>query len=159
MNRSIIIFLATVGVFMQTLSYGQDIPVKQFDKRGIAIINDFMVAIMNNSGDEMAAAKAALPYIHPSEYDGTGTNLKRDRLEFSFKKAWQNAKFYKVPVSVTRVQRQNITAIGFGATAQAGTAFKVWVAKKDGAGGMPAPLNVFFPADGSSPTVYYYGSL
>lgn len=140
-------------------SYGQDIPLNKFDKRGIEVINNFMQALMDNQTDEQAAAKAAMPYIHASEYDNSGTNLKRDRLDFSFKKAWQNAKFYQLPVSVTRIQKQNLTAIGFGPTAQAGISYKVWIAKKAGVNGMPAPLNVFFPADGSAPTLHYYGSL
>ena len=93
------------------------------------------------------------------EYDNSGTNLKRDRLDFSFKKAWQNAKFYQVPIVATRVQKQNLTGIGFGATAQLGTSYKVWISKKDEVNGMPAPLNVFFPGDGSVPTLHYYGSL
>ncbi len=159
MKRLIITLIAGMAIFMQYHSYGQDIPVNKFDKRGIEVINNFMQALLDNSSDEMAVAKAAMPYIHASEYDNSGTNLKRDRLDYSFKKAWQNAKFYKVPVSVTRIQRQNLTAIGFGATAQKGISYKVWIAKKAGVNGMPAPLNVFFPADGSGPTLNYYGSL
>jgi len=150
---------AFAGVLMQISTIAQDIPVEQFDKAGVDVLNSFMKAIMDNQADEMAAAKAALTIIHKSEYDAAGTNLKKDRLDYSFKKAWQNAKFYKNPIVITRVQKQNLTAIGFGATAQNGTAYKVWVAKNDGVSGLPAPLNVFFPADGSAPKVYYYGSL
>jgi hypothetical protein len=159
MKRLSFLLLASVGIFIRLSVNAQDIPLKQFDKRGIAVIDSFMTALMNHQDDEMAAAQAALPFIHRSEYDNTGTNLKRDRLDFSFKKAWQNAKFYKWYVVATRVQKQNLTAIGFGETAEAGTSYKVWIAKKDGVGGLPAPLNVFFPADGSSPTLHYYGSL
>ena len=154
-----LLLTAGIALLLQFHSYGQDIPLNKFDNRGIELINNFMNALMNNSGDEMAAAKAALPFIHASEYDKSGTNLKRDRLDFSFKKAWQNAKFYNVPVTVTRIQRQNLTAIGFGATAQAGTSYKVWIAKRATGIGMPAPLNLFFPADDSAPTLHYYGSL
>ncbi len=159
MKRLSFILLACMGIFSQFSATAQDIPLKQFDKRGIAVIDSFMTALMNHQDNEMAAASAALPFIHRSEYDNTGTNLKRDRLDFSFKKAWQNAKFYKWYVQPTMVQKQNLTAIGFGETAEAGTAYKVWIAKKDGVGGLPAPLNVFFPADGSEPKLYYYGSL
>ena len=161
MKRKIFSFLACTALLLQLSSYGQEVSLNKFDKRGIEVINSFMNAIMDpdSQGNEGTAAIAALPYIHASEYDARGTNLKKDRLEFSFKKAWHNAKFYTLPVSVTRIQRQHITAIGFGATAQAGKAFKVWIAKKDGVAGMPAPLNVFFPSDGSAPKLYYYGSL
>lgn len=147
------------GVLIQSPSSAQDIKIEDFDKAGIEVLNGFMKAIMDNQGDEMAAAKAALPFIHKSEYNDSGTNLKKDRLDFSFKKAWQNAKFYKIPVVVTRVQKQTITAIGFGTTMEKGTAYKVWIAKHDGVAGLPAPLNIFFPDDGAAPKVYYYGSL
>ncbi len=159
MKKIIPALIAAIAILMQFASYGQDIPVNKFDKRGIKVINNFMKALMDNQDDEQAAATAALPFIHRSEYDNNGTNLKRDRLDFSFKKAWQNAGNYQVPVKVTRVQQQNISAIGFGETAQAGTVFKVWIAKKDGVGGVPAPLSVFFPDNGSAPTLNGYGSL
>ena len=159
MKRILISFLAGTAILLHLSANGQDIPVNKFDQKGIDVINSFMKALADNPGDEMAAAKAALPFIHNSEYDNKGTNLKRDRLDYSFKKAWQNAKFYTIPVKATRVQKQNLTAIGFGNTAQAGTAYKVWIAKKDGVAGLPAPLNVFFPSDGTAPKLYYYGSL
>ena len=159
MKRIIFTLLAGTAILVQLSVHGQDIPLNKFDQRGIEVINSFMTALVDNQTDEMAAAKSALSFIHGSEYDNSGANLKRYRLDFSFKKAWQNAKFYKLPVSVTRIQRQNLTAIGFGATAQAGTGFKAWIAKKDGVAGMPAPLNIFFPSDGSAPKLNYYGSL
>lgn len=159
MKTLIIVLFVCAGVLVQSSSYAQDIKVEDFDKAGIDVINTFMKSIVDNQADETAAAKAAMPVIHRSEYDASGTCLMKDRLDFSFKKAWQNAKFYKVPVVVTRVQKQNLTAIGFGATAEKGTAYKVWIAKNDGVAGLPAPLNVFFPANGGAPKVYYYGSL
>lgn len=160
MKKLFVSLFVCAGVFLLTLSTkAQDIPLEQFDKAGIEVLNKFMKAIMDNQADEMAAAKAALPYIHKSEYDASGSNLLKDRLDFSFKKAWQNAKFYKNPIVVTRIQKQSLTAIGFKATAEAGTAYKVWIAKNDGVSGLPAPLNIFFPADGSAPKLYYYGSL
>jgi hypothetical protein len=159
MKNLLLILFVCAGVLIQSPSTAQDIKVEDFDKAGIDVLNTFMKAIMDNQGDEIAAARAALPVIHKSEYDDAGSCLKKDRLDYSFKKAWQNAKFYKTPVVITRVQKQNLTAIGFGATAEKGTAYKVWIAKNDGVAGLPAPLNVFFPADGSAPKIYYYGSL
>jgi len=150
---------AIIGISISANIQAQDIQLADFDKRGIEVVNKFMDAINANAADQAAAAKAAMPFIHNSEYDNTGTALKRDRMDFSFKKAWQNAKFYESPVKVTRIQKQSLTAIGFGATAQAGTSYKVFIGKKAGVAGMPAPLNVFIPADGSDPKVHYYGSL
>jgi hypothetical protein len=136
----------------------QDISVNQFDKRGIAVIDSFMSAIMHNQADENAAAQAAMPYIHRSEYDNSSQHLKQDRMDFSFKKAWQNVKFYKWYAQLTRVQKQSLTAIGFGNTAETGIVYKVWVAKRVGAEGLPAPVGVFFPSNGGDPKIYSYGS-
>ena len=159
MKKVLSLLITGMAICLQFSAKGQEIQLNKFDKRGVELINSFMNALIANATDELAAAKTALPFIHRSEYDNSGTSLKRDRLDYSFKKAWQNAKFYQVPVSVTRVQKQSLTAIGFGATAQAGTSYKVWIAKKSGVRGLPAPLNVFFPSDGSGPTLNYYGSL
>jgi hypothetical protein len=137
----------------------QDEPIESLNKSATDAVTNFMKALNSNASDEMAAAKAALPYIHKSEYDKSGSNLKQDRLDYSFKKAWQNAKFYQNPVKITRVQKQSVTAIGFGNTAQKGTCYKVFIAKKEGGTGLPAPLNVFIPEDGTDAKIYYYGSL
>lgn len=152
----LLLFLSGISI-LPALS--QDIKLSQFDKRGIELIDSFMRVLNDHPDDEMVAAKAAMPYIHRSEYNNQGTQLMQDRLNFSFKKAWQNAKFYAWPVQVTRIQQQNLTQIGFGETAEAGKGFKVWIAKKEGVAGMPAPLNIFFPSDGSAPKLNYYGSL
>jgi hypothetical protein len=159
MKRSLYLMFACIGLIVQLSAKAQDIPLSKFDTRGFVVIDSFMTALVTNTGNEKAAAIAALPFIHRSEYDNSGTNLKQDRLDFSFKKAWQNAKFYKLSVEVTRIQKQNLTGIGFGNTAETGTAYKIWIAKKDGVAGLPAPLNVFFPSNGSDPKLYYYGSL
>ena len=159
MKKTLVFLFVFTAMFIQTLSKAQDIPIDQFDKAGVVTLNGFIKAIMDNQGDEMAAAKAALSYVHKSEYDASGTNLLKDRLDFSFKKAWQNAKFYKNPIVITRVQKQNLTGIGFKTTAQLGTSYKVWIAKNDGVAGLPAPLHIFFPADGSAPKLHNYGSL
>jgi hypothetical protein len=159
MKRSLCLLFAAIGLIVQLSTKAQDIPLSKFDTRGFVVIDSFMTALVNHADNEKAAARAALPFIHRSEYDNAGTGLKQDRLDYSFKKAWQNAKFYKLSVEVTRIQKQNLTGIGFGNTAGTGTAYKIWIAKKDGVSGLPAPLNVFFPSDGSDPKLYYYGSL
>jgi hypothetical protein len=155
MKNILLLTLLFLGVVVKA----QDIPLESFSAKAIEVTNSFMAAVLAHPDDEMAAAKAALPFIHRSEYNNEGTDLKKDRLDFSFKKAWQNAKFYDSPVKITRIQKQSITAIGFAATAQKGTCYKVFIGKKTGVAGLPAPLNVFIPEDGSDPKVYYYGSL
>lgn len=151
--------LTVIGIVFSNFIKAQDIALADFDKKGVEVVNKFIEAINANPSDIQAAALAAMPFIHRSDYDAAGTNLKKDRLDFSFKKAWQNAKFYDFPIKVTRVQKQSLTAIGFGATAQAGTSYKVFIGKKAGVSGMPAPMHVFIPADGGDAKLHNYGSL
>jgi len=162
MKLKSLFYKAAMVLFMTTTVNNvkaQDIPLAQFDKNAIEVVQKFMDAINANPTDENAAATAAMPFIHNSEYDNSGSALKKDRMDFSFKKAWQNAKFYETPIKVTRIQKQGLTGIGFGATAQLGSSYKVFLAKKSGVAGMPAAVHVFIPQDGSAPKVHYYGSL
>ena len=127
------------------------------DKKAEALINGFMQALL--SGDAGAAAQSVLPFVHKSLLNNSGNSLTQDLLNFSFKKAHSNAKFYAHPVVISRVAENKSTGIGFGPTAELGTEFKYWIDKKPGVNGMPAPLNVFFPADGGDPKICYMGSL
>lgn len=158
MNRVLITLILGL-VFMSGIIQSQDLAIESFDKKAVEVVNSFIAALNANSSDEAAAAKACLAYIHKSEFDNSGTGLKQDRMDFSFKKAWQNAKFYQSPVKITRIQKQNVTAVGFASTAQKGTTYKIFIAKKEGVSGLPAPLNILIPEDGSEPKIYYYGSL
>lgn len=66
---------------------------------------------------------------------------------------------YKVPVEITRVAPGNERTIGFRDTAERGRVDRYFVAKRRGVSGLPAPLHVFFPADGGAPSVVDMGSL
>lgn len=96
--------------------------------------------------------------VHNSKLDPNNpSQLNRDSLNFSFKKAFANAKFYDP--RIVRVAEMGVTAIGHGETASRGKLYKYFVAKKNGVGGMPAPIHIFFPADGQPPVLYDWGSL
>jgi len=123
------------------------------------LLNHFMEKLLLQDFDESAAA--VMPYVHKSNYNASGTALDNDLLSFSFKKAHQNAKFYTYPVRITRSQNLKTTGIGHPSrgTAEQGHEIKYWISKKSGVSGMPAPLVVFFPADGGQATISYMGSL
>jgi hypothetical protein len=40
----------------------------------------------------------------------------------------------------------------------AGELYKYFIAKKEGVGGMPAPIQIFYPEGGGDPIVYDFGS-
>jgi hypothetical protein len=127
------------------------------DPRATHLLNQFLAALQIPDPDE--SANAVLPLVHVSLKTNDRTDLTRDLRSFSFKKANENAKFYAVPVSITRVRTMGTTGIGFGETAENGKVVDYFIAKNAGVNGMPAPIKVFFPASGGHPTVSYMGSL
>lgn len=142
--------------FIVPLVFGFTLQEKT-DARAEKLLNNFMKALSIENFDE--SAKAVMKYTHKSLHNADGTNLTSDLLRFSFKKAHDNAKFYAQPVKITRVRKTGVTAIGFKETAQKGTVYDYFISKKDGVDGMPAPVKIFFPEDGSDPLVNYMGSL
>lgn len=129
------------------------------DPRAEELLNKFMGALQDNSGDMNAAAVAAKPFLHKSLYSKDGTSLSPDLMRFSFKKAWEGSKFYSVPVKITRIRPTNVSAIGFRETAEAGKVVDYFIAKRPGIAGLPAPVKVFFPAGGGEPKISYIGSI
>jgi len=123
------------------------------------LMNAFMEKLLIE--DFRASAKAVMPYVHASNFNAKKTDLDDDLLQFGFKKAHQNARYYQYPISITRVQKLKTTEIGHPSrgTHQFGEEVKYWIAKKSGQAGVPAPLVVFYPADGSAPTISYMNSL
>lgn len=129
----------------------------EVDKRAEVLLNDFMKSLLIQDSD--ASAKACLKCVHKSLINSSGDNLTKDLRDFSFKKAHSNAKFYANPVKITRVRKNKVTAIGFKETGENGTEYSYFISKKEDVNGMPAPVNIFFPADGSAPKISYMGSL
>jgi hypothetical protein len=133
-------------------------PPSSSDAAAEQLLSATLAALQQNR-DEDAAVRAIVPYVHRSLLDATGAQLTTDVRQFSFKKAFGAAPLYGVPVKVTRTRPSNVTAIGFGATAERGRSVDYFVAKRDGQPGMPAPVTVFFPESGGAPKVSYLGSL
>jgi hypothetical protein len=138
-------------------SNAQTASPNQIDPRAVEVLNVFMHELMVS--DEEESVQQVIRYVHKSLWNADGTDLTADIRRFSFKKARQNAQFYQVPVKITRVRETKVTAIGFGETAESGKVVDYFIAKKPGVNGMPAPIKIFFPADGSEPKISYMGSL
>ncbi|MFW5658433.1 MAG: hypothetical protein ACOCZ8_00485 [Bacteroidota bacterium] len=91
-----------------------------------------------------------------------GETLRGTVKPYALKKDFQNIQFYQSPVKVTRVNKQENRSSGFGPSAIRGTMYKIWIAKKDGASGMPAPISIMVPEGHPSikePKVVGIGSL
>jgi hypothetical protein len=127
------------------------------DPRAVVLLEAFLQALL--LPDAAESARALLPLVHRSLKTPAGDELSRDLLQFGHKKAHGNARHYAVPVHVTRVRPSSTTGIGFGDTAEAGRMDDYFIAKRAGVNGMPAPVKIFFPANGGPPLVSYMGSL
>ena len=129
------------------------------DNQAANLLNTFIEALLIE--DFNVSAKTVFPLTHKSNYNRSHTELSSDLLNFSFKKAHANAKFYQAPVLITRVQDLKTTEIGHPSynSHEKGIERKYWIDKKPGVNGMPAPIAIFFPADGGAPKISYMGSL
>ncbi len=129
----------------------------QPDAKAVTLITAFLKALQ--TPDEAARVKAVLPLLHKSMKTDDGQDLPGTVKRYSFKKASDNVKFYKVPAQIFEVHKGRTVTVGFKATAETGRTDKYFVQKNDGVAGRPAPLHVFFPADGGAPTLINIGSL
>ncbi|MDP2388211.1 MAG: hypothetical protein Q8M29_17690 [Bacteroidota bacterium] len=141
-------------LFLFSSSIAQNIEV---NPKAETLLNDFMKALAIKDADE--SAKECLKYVHKSLKNASGDDLTKDLRNFSFKKAHDNVKFYANPVKITRVRKNGVTAIGFKETGEKGDEYSYFISKKSDVKGMPAPVNIFFPADGGEPKISYMGSL
>ncbi len=147
----LLIMVLVVGV------NAQDKMPKKLEREAIEIINTFIKIMQNNSYD--ASAKMVVPLMHKSLLKRSQKALDSDTYRYSFKKAQSNAKNYTYPIKITRIQKLRTTEIGYGDTHEKGTEYKLWIAKKDLIGGVPAPLVIFFKDGIGIAKLSYVGSL
>jgi hypothetical protein len=156
-KRFIHILIAALMLMLCAASPGEAIEKISPDANAVQVLNRFLQAI--SLADDHARLAAVVPLVHKSLLTADGTDLDRDTKEFSYKKAWQNVKFYQVPAGITQVHKGNVLTVGFRETAERGRVDKYFVAKKPGINGMPAPIHIFFPENGSAPKIINMGSL
>ncbi len=141
-----IIFVGFIGLQAQE-------PIQQ---RLIPFLNRFMTLLQTHSMQE--AQKSIVPLVHPTLLDKSGA-LDGDTRQFSFKKAYFNAKKYANPVRITRIQKLNTTFVGTPKRPYYGVEYKVWIAKKEGQNGMPAPIVLQERSKDKRLFITYMGSL
>jgi len=125
--------------------------------QAVELVNKFMAAITIE--DEDQRLEAVLPLVHKSIKDPDGSDLDGATKPFQYKKAWQNARHYAMPVEISEVHDVGKRNVGYEETADSGRIEKYFAKKKKGVGGVPAPLLVFWPDDGGAPTILYMGNL
>ncbi len=159
MNKKISVLLIALTLSLITglfsLSHAQEEITA--NPKAVELLNKFLTALSTPNFEE--SAKACVPFLHKTLLNSEGTNISTSLRDFSFKKAHTAANHYVNPVKVTRVRKTNQTQVGFGASAEAGEVDDYFIAKKEGDVGLPAPVKVFFPANGGEPSILYIGSL
>ena len=124
---------------------------------GKALVDTFLSAMRTK--DATARVKAVLPLVHKTLRSQDGKTLTADVLRYSFKKASQSVQAYASPARITEVHKGRTVQVGYKETAERGRRDKYFVAKREGVKGRPAPVHVFFPADGGAPRIIDFGSL
>ncbi|NDD29795.1 MAG: hypothetical protein EB084_16170 [Proteobacteria bacterium] len=155
MNRTPLIrTLAAVALICATLGTALAVTRVPPDPRGVKVVNALVEALKIQ--DPVARERAVVMLVHANLLTRDRQHLAPNIEQFSYKKAVGAIGLYPVPVTITEVHQGNDVTIGFQETAQRGRIDKYFVAKSQG---RPAPVGVFFPADGSEPKIENFGSL
>lgn len=158
-SRVTVLLLVAVAIFMAVPSAAQrkDIPREEVPADVIGVLNAYMKILTASPSLEACAAEVAkIAAGHMLSRNG---GIAEDVMRYGLKKDFQNAKFYRMPVVITRVQRIENDYDGYGPTLFRGTRYRIWIAKKEGVPGLPAPIPIIKPETGAPRIVTTIGSL
>lgn len=162
-----ILWLTIFTTTLQAQSTRNDIPASKLPKEVKAVLNEY-IEILSSSETLDACAENMLKVAGGNlvseqvDENGTAVALGRSIQPYSLKKDYQNIKFYQNPIKITRVNLGSTNGSGYGASAIAGKVYKIWIDKKSGVAGMPAPISIVVPeghATIKTPKVIGIGSL
>ncbi len=167
MKKKITLFiLITMSLCSLSLvSFGQskanDIGVAQLPTEVKKVLDEYVDMLINSSSLEDCAAKFS-SIAGGGLVNEDGLTLRNRVQPYSLKKDYENIKFYAQPLNITRVNATYSNGQGFGESAIKGMVYKIWIAKKNGQVGIPAPISIMVP-DGhptiTTPKVVNIGSL
>lgn len=156
-----LVFILTTIASMQAQSRRNDIPVKKLPKEVKAVLIEY-VNILRNAEDLDQCAENFVAVAGGGLVNEQGETLRSSVKPFSLKKDFNNVKFYADPIKITRVNLGKTNGSGYGPSAIRGKKYKIWIAKKKGVNGMPAPITIVVPEDHEfvkTPKVVGIGSL
>jgi len=119
------------------------------------------VEILRSSDDLDACADRFVAIAGGALVNEDGKSLRGNVKPYSLKKDFGNIKFYADPIAITRVAKLRPTTSGFGPSAIRGDQYKIWIGKKKGEAGRPAPVTIMVPKNHKSvrsPKVVRIGS-
>lgn len=159
-SLSLVLCALSLNAFAQSEDPNQNPKDVPPDTRGIAKLKRFMeICVATPDLEEAGKLIIAEGLVHASKRDKNDPRkMNNDSIRFAFKKAHGNVAMYDPKPRLIRTVLTGTSAVGFGPTAQKGQLYKYFIAKKDGVGGMPAPIQIFYPEGGGEPIVYDFGS-
>jgi len=103
------------------------------------------VEILRGSDDLDICAERFIAIAGGGLVDEDGKSLRSTVKPYSLKKDFQSIKLYADPIAITRVAKLRPSTSGFGPSAIRGDQYKIWIDKKKGEGGRPAPVTIMVP--------------
>lgn len=162
--KTILLSLLATLVFSlsaKAQSKTNDIPVSQLPAEVKAILDQY-IEILNSSQSLDECAQRFTAIAGGGLVNEDGLTLRSSVQPYSLKKDYDNLKFYKVPILITRVNKSPSNGSGYGPSAIKGQVYKIWISKKDGGAGIPAPISIMVPEGHptiNTPKVVGIGSL
>ncbi len=142
--KKFVFLIFAISVFSSIYPQRKDIPVEEVPSAVIKVLNQYL-KILSESPTLEDCAKNIYPLLGGGLLSSDGKKVSSDTIQFSLKKDYNNVKFYSVPAEITRIQLNKNSYDGFEKTYIEGDIFKIWVKKKEGVAGMPAPIPVIVP--------------
>ncbi|TAF67296.1 MAG: hypothetical protein EAZ55_02965 [Cytophagales bacterium] len=163
MKKHILFLFFFVGLLGYSNAQGtaNDIDVSKLPQEVRQVLDSYINILTTSSSlDDCAGKFTAIAGGGLVNEDGQ--TLRSSIQPFSLKKDFDNVKFYASPIKITRVNATYSNGQGFGPSAIKGMVYKIWIAKKEGQAGMPAPISIMVPDGHESirtPKVVGIGSL
>jgi hypothetical protein len=158
MNKTFAVFLMILSInaiiFSQTAD--NDIPVRDLPNDVKAVLDKY-IEILSNSENIDDCGTKFYEIAGGDLLNFDGSDLYRDLKSFSLKKDFSNIKYYAIPVKITRVNKKTNDYRGYEKTYIEGDTYKIWIAKKPGVNGLPAPVSILKPKNGK-PKIVGIGS-
>jgi hypothetical protein len=136
-----------------------DIPADQLPDTVKSVLDQYILVLNSPSLD--VCAEKFLAIAGGSLVNDDASALAQTIKDMSLKKDFNDIKYYKQPVEITRVNKTYSNGLGYGVAATKGYIYKIWIAKLDPSKGMPAPVSILLPDEGQyvkSPKVVGIGS-
>jgi len=157
-NYFLIIIFIMMILPLSSFSQKKELKNDEIPQDVINVLNEYMKILTTSSSVDDAAAKL-VKIAGGHLLTGDLSAISADVKMFSLKKDFENAKFYAYPPVITRCQLSPNDYDGYQSTLFEGDRYKIWIKKKDGVNGMPAPIPIIKPKNGDPKVVSTIGSL